>query len=283
MSDVDPKWGQASRTHDPRLLAGFRPRATDVLITTAPKCGTTWMQQILHQLRTGGDDQFASISEVVPWLELPNADEDVAQQLARYEALDEPRMFKTHCTAAQTPGLGTVRVVMTSRDPREACVSMFHHKRDMTDDARARHGHASPPTLDEHVDQWLAFGAWFRNVQSWWPERHRPELLWLRYEDLVADLPTAVDRLASFLEIRLSSTERARVLELSSFAWMRANADRFTRASASSTPTFKPGGFIRRGTSDGGAELPAVHANAIVARARAVLEPECAEFLGIVG
>ena len=48
----------------------FKPRSSDVFIVTSPKCGTTWMQQIVHQLRTGGDMEFREITEVVPWIEL---------------------------------------------------------------------------------------------------------------------------------------------------------------------------------------------------------------------
>ena len=48
----------------------FKPRANDVFVTTLQKCGTTWMQQILHQLRSGGDMSFDEISDVVPYIEL---------------------------------------------------------------------------------------------------------------------------------------------------------------------------------------------------------------------
>ena len=51
----------------------FKPRPSDVLIVTPPKCGTTWMQQIVHQLRTGGDMAFHEISEVVPFIEFAHA------------------------------------------------------------------------------------------------------------------------------------------------------------------------------------------------------------------
>ena len=47
----------------------FQPRSTDVIIPSAPKCGTTWVQQIVHQLRTGGDMDFASRQEEIPFVE----------------------------------------------------------------------------------------------------------------------------------------------------------------------------------------------------------------------
>ena len=72
--NLDPRWGISSPHHDPYVLANFQARESDVLITTAPKAGTTWMQQILHQLRTGGDESFSSIDDVVPWLERQRED-----------------------------------------------------------------------------------------------------------------------------------------------------------------------------------------------------------------
>ncbi|CAB3978188.1 sulfotransferase domain-containing [Paramuricea clavata] len=48
----------------------FKPRPDDVFVVTTPKCGTTWMQQILHQLRSGGDMSFDEISDVVPYIEM---------------------------------------------------------------------------------------------------------------------------------------------------------------------------------------------------------------------
>ena len=279
---LDPRWGERSMMHDPALLAGFRPRETDVLITTAPKCGTTWMQQILHQIRSGGDDTFEVIWDVVPWLEAPDSTLTIDEQLARYEALPEPRLFKTHCTAAQTPGLDLARIVLTSRHPCDACVSMHHHKHDMTDAARSI-GMPPPPTsMDEHVAQWLAFGSWFRNLRSWWPERNRENLLWLRYEDLVADLPSGVDRIVAFLGLELTPEQRERVLLHASFGWMRANQGRFTKPRADQPSLFKPGGFIREGAVGGHEKaLSPAHVAAILERARQDLEPECRSFLGI--
>ena len=48
----------------------FKPRESDIFIVTYLKCGTTWMQQIVHQLKTGGDMSFDEITDVVPCIEL---------------------------------------------------------------------------------------------------------------------------------------------------------------------------------------------------------------------
>ena len=112
----------------------------------------------------------------------------------------------------------------------------------MTDEARERVGIRYPDSIDAYLETWLGFGAWFRNVQGWWPHRNDDNLLWLRYEDMKADLGGSIDQILRFLDWDLSVKARAQVLEYCSFGWMKANAYRFTRQGGDK-PMFKPGGL----------------------------------------
>jgi hypothetical protein len=277
---LDPRWGEYSPLHDPRVLANFEPRRSDVLITTAPKAGTTWMQQILHQLRSGGDDTFQSINDVVPWLEKPNEQQDWQQRLQQFEALANPRVFKTHCTAEQTPGIDTVKIILSSRDPRDCCVSMYHHIMNMTDATRQQADIPLPASFDEYVEQWLAFGAWYRNIKSWWPYHDHSNVLWLRYQDMKHDIANSMEQIIDFLDWQVTAEQKARALEYSSFAWMKQHDDRFSRQHASSEPVFKPGKFIREGRVGSHQQLmQAGQEKNILDKARELLEPECLRFL----
>lgn len=69
----------------------FIPQATDVIIAGHPKSGTTWMQQILHQCRTKGDENFKDIYDVVPYLPINAAGVPVD-----VDHLAKPRLFMTH-------------------------------------------------------------------------------------------------------------------------------------------------------------------------------------------
>ena len=283
MHDIlDTKWGKKSPFHDPYALANFKPRSSDVLITTAPKAGTTWMQQILYQLKSGGDESFRSIFDVVPWLEWPHDDSDWQTRLSEFEKMDEPRLFKTHCLYEQTPGVDTVKIVLTSRDPRDCCISFFHHLNDLTDEIREKRGIKPPESFDQYFEEWMNFGAWFRNVASWWPHINDENLLWLRYEDLKQDFSSNIDRLIDFLGWSIASEQKMRVLEFSSFAWMKAHSEKFTVHSGSDKPLFKPGGFIRKGqVGDYKNSLNEDQVTRIMARAKKDLEPDCLKFLGL--
>jgi hypothetical protein len=95
----------------------FIPRADDVIISPFGKCGTTWLQQIFHTLRTGGDTDYDDISRVVPWIETsPGLGLDLdAEQKAN------PRGFKSHLDFEDVPGGG--RYIVSFRDPCDAPVS----------------------------------------------------------------------------------------------------------------------------------------------------------------
>src|SRR4051812_16783768 len=73
-------------------IGSYRARPTDVVITPYGKCGTTWLQQIFHTLRTRGDFDFDDISRVVPWIETA-AIVGVGLEGAQRA---EPRGFKSH-------------------------------------------------------------------------------------------------------------------------------------------------------------------------------------------
>ncbi len=277
---TDHRWGTLSPLHDPNILAHFQARPADVLITTAPKAGTTWMQQILHQLRSGGDTTFTAIDKVVPWLEIQRHKKSWQDILQHFEMLAEPRIFKTHCTAEQTPGIGTANIILSSRDPRDCCVSFFHHIMNMTDEARANKQMPVPVSFDQHVDMWLEYAAWYRNVKSWWPYYNHPKVLWLRYQDMKSDINTCIDQIIDFLEWKVTDEQMKKVLEYSSFDWMKAHDEKFSSQGANNIQVFKAGKFIRQGKVGKYPDLmSAEQEQRIVEKAQAMLEPECLSFL----
>ena len=281
-TSLDPKWGQPDGTHDPWVLAHFQAQESDVLITTAPKAGTTWMQQILYQMRSGGDTDFDNIDTVVPWLERPRKGKSWRQVLDDYDTLPRPRLFKTHCTAEQTPGIGTASIILTVRDPRECCVSFYHHLMNMTDSARDMTGHQRPASFAAHVDNWLEFAAWYRDVKSWWPYHDHEKVILLRYKDLKRDLAAGIDQIAAFLGWKLNSEQKSKVLEYSSFDWMKAHDEKFSGQAESGKSPFKPGRFIRQGKVGAHKDLitPELEKK-LLDRAHAELEPACLRFLEI--
>ena len=88
-------------------LVGWTPNAGDVVVATAGKSGTTWMQQIITQLLAGGSedalDDFGSLHELSPWVSFrvsspavlaARSPEFARAWLATRKGVDELDLFK---------------------------------------------------------------------------------------------------------------------------------------------------------------------------------------------
>jgi hypothetical protein len=199
-------------------IGSYRPRATDVIIAPFGKCGTTWLQQIFHTLRTGGDSDFDDISRVVPWIET-----------ARFVGVDlealqrgEPRGFKSHLPYGLVPKPG--RYIVAVRDPKDALVSTY----------RFMDGWFIEPgtiPIEEFAQQWLTDepreGDYWSHLLSWWDQRDRDDVLLLSYESMIKDAEQSIRRVAQFCGLSLSDDLLATTLDRSSFAFMLEHKDKF--------------------------------------------------------
>ena len=89
------------------------------------------------------------------------------------------------------------------------------------------------------------FESWFDHVQSWWPHRNDPNVLFLRYEEVIADLPGTMRRVADFCHLPLTDEIAARVLERCSVDFMRQHNEKFDPRLRQLQKEFAP--FIRKG------------------------------------
>ena len=98
----------------------YQAQPTDLFISPFAKCGTTWLQQIVHGLRTGGAMDFDDISRVVPWLETAHmlGLDLQAPQLGAFQA------FKSHLSWDALPKGG--RYIVSFRNPKDALISLYH-------------------------------------------------------------------------------------------------------------------------------------------------------------
>ncbi len=197
----------------------FLPRVSDVIIAPFAKCGTTWLQQIVHGLRTGGDMSFDDISRVVPWIETAyQLDIDLgAEQRA------EPRAFKSHLAWDDVPK--GCRYIVSIRDPKDALVSMY----------RFMDGWFVEPgaiSIDEFArrrsfDRETGPDYW-RHLASWLSQRHDPNVLLLAFEDMKVNLPAVVDRIAAFIGIETNADLLRVATDQASFEFMQDNSAPFS-------------------------------------------------------
>lgn len=64
-------------------------------------------------------------------------------------------------------------------------------------------------------------------TDSWWKLRHQDNVLVMLYEDMKQDPQNAVQQVADFLDVELTTDQFNKVLEKSSFDYMKANDSKF--------------------------------------------------------
>ena len=208
------------REDAPPSIASYRPRPTDIVISPFGKCGTTWLQQTFHCLRTGGDMNFDDISRVVPWIETARAVEIDLEAPQRAE----PRGFKSHLPFAAMPK--GARYVVALRDPKDALVSMYRFMEGwyLEPGAVPIADFAGPwIEREDGMDYWT-------HLLGWWEQRDNPDVLLFAYEQMTAEPAAHIRRLAAFCGLPLDDSLMALTLDHSSLAYMLAHKDRFDDA-----------------------------------------------------
>lgn len=189
----------------------FRPRPDDVFLVTPPKCGTTWVCQIIHSLRTRGDMNFEEINLVIPCIE---AAHDYGYTDLDAPQVAHPRVFKTHFWYRDTPR-GAGKYIYVVRDPLEVGPSFYYFL------GSGWYFENDEISMDQFLQEfWLQRGeaatpmqnaSHWHNLASWYPHRADPDVLWLHYEDLHEDLPACVAMISQFLNLGQDDPELQRI------------------------------------------------------------------------
>lgn len=196
----------------------------DVFITSWAKSGTTLMQQMFHQLRTGasgGDMDFDDISRVTPW-------DDTSFMLDFDMTASQPgtpRGFKSHREYERLPG--EQRYVVTLRDPKETFVSFYRF-------LNGWHFEDGAMSMDDFVPMWMTGGPggcdYATHLNSWYARLHQPDSLVMTYRWVVNNREVAMRRLAKHCDIALTPEIEALVLERTTREYMSTHKDRFDDA-----------------------------------------------------
>ena len=230
---------------DSRRWDGYEPRPDDIIIATPPKCGTTWMQQIVGSL-VFQDATARAIPAVSPWIDARFRG-SAADMHRAITAQTHRRFLKSHLPADGLPIYTEVRYIAVVRDGRDALMSMHNHFSGFTDAARANFdqiGLADPtiarPYPDVPADPAAYFRLWisipaiagqsdgynqtsfFDTVASYWAERRRENFLLVHYNDLRADLDGEMRRIAAFLGIAVDPAVWASLVHAAEFKQMQA-------------------------------------------------------------
>jgi len=215
--------------------AAYDHRPGDIFICTPPKCGTTWMQTIVASLLWPDGDFPGVVMEIGPWFDGLIYDFD--ELVARLEAQTHRRYMKTHTPADGIPIVDTASYIVVARDGRDAFVSFANHMAHMRAALLGRLNaqavaQGTDPVMEfrgdihEFFDRWISDAPPMRHIAAWWDLRGEPNVLFVHYNALKADLGREMRRVASFLNIGIPAARWPGVVDRCTFEGMRADADK---------------------------------------------------------
>ena len=217
----------------------YRAEPGDIILSTYPKCGTTWVQYIIYLLLHDAEPlrDGESLGDVIPHLEEVGA--EVASQLPK------PRVIKTQVTREMTPYHPYARYVVVARNPFDCAVSFFHHTRGFV-----KHYDFAAGTFDDFFECFINgevdSGDYFDHLGPWFEARCEQNVLFLTYEEMQRSAKNAVAKIATFLSLPEASNSAflSQVVEQSSFPRMREDQSRWSSRRPDDMPAFVRKGIV---------------------------------------
>ena len=232
---------QRSRVYDTHNLNSpcwdaFKARAGDVIIATALKAGTTWMQTIVGNLIFQDQPMPAPLWELTPWLDSRGG--TLEEKLACIEAQTHRRFLKTHLPLDALPYFPEVQYIYVGRDGRDVFMSLWNHYRHLKPDVIAWLKYPPcPKDIHEFFKLWISkswyawehdgfpFWSLFYHLQSWWAYRHLPNLHFVHFNDLLNDLEGQMHIIARYLNIEVNKALWPELVDKATFKTMKAHAE----------------------------------------------------------
>jgi hypothetical protein len=235
--------------YDSARWDGFAFRDRDVVISTPPKSGTTWMQMICALLVFGTPDFDGDLDELSPWLDANMQPRESV--VAALEAQQHRRFIKTHTPLDGLAFDPRVTYVCVGRDPRDVGISLGNHRVNIDPQAvrRAReaaglaHVSADGEPWGEEASEQHRFRHWMledspvttnhyslrftmHHLTTFWEARESANVVMVHYDDLKIDLVAEMRRLAGRLDIAVPDSAWPSLVCAATFEDMRKNAPR---------------------------------------------------------
>ncbi|XP_052517578.1 sulfotransferase 1A1 [Budorcas taxicolor] len=205
-------------------LQSFEAWPDDLLISTYPKSGTTWVSEILDLIYQEGDlekCQRAPVFMRVPFLEFKAPGVPTGVEVLK--DTPAPRLLKTHLPLALLPKTlldQKVKMIYIARNAKDVAVSYYHFY-------RMAKVHPDPGPWDSFLEKFMAgevcYGSWYQHVREWWELSHTHPVLYLFYEDIKEDPKREIQKILEFVGRSLPEETVDRIIQQTSFKEMKKN------------------------------------------------------------
>ena len=208
-----------------QAFASYQPTQHDVFVATFAKSGTNWMMQIAQQTAHQGDAESEHIHDVVAW---PDGPDSLAIALTdttpREQSPTGLQVIKTHLDTEFVPYHEEATYLTVLRDPKEVLVSSYYF-------IGGLFGILSHVSIADWFELFAMpdsmASAWALHTASFWDWRRRPNVLVLNYREMKKEQRASIERVAAVMGVALTESQMARVVERSSFEYMKAHESQF--------------------------------------------------------
>ncbi|XP_047995707.1 LOW QUALITY PROTEIN: luciferin sulfotransferase-like [Leguminivora glycinivorella] len=243
-------------------------RPDDVWVTTFPRSGTTWSQELVWLLMNDLDFDTAVKNPLnsryitleryhITYLKERNLDLldptlrlKCAKEMLSYEAMNKapsPRFFKTHIAFSLLPRnlLDCSKVVYVARDPRDVAVSLYHHQK-----LTWFYDGDFKSFWNLFINDLVVRSPYLTHLREAWALRQHPNMLFIFYENMKKDLPSSIKRVSNFLGKKVNEEQIAKLCEHLAIENFRNNKSVHpTWRAEIFNPDAEP--FVRKGKSGG--------------------------------
>ena len=223
----------------------YPTRPGDIVITTAYKSGTTWMQTIVANLIFQDQQIPGPVMEISPWVDMRTVDFEGIKEMTA--AQQHRRFLKTHLALDGIPYREDMSYIYVGRDLRDVFMSMWNHYGNHSElffeavnNPETLVGEPLPRCPDdihEYWEQWCTRGSFpwetdgyphwsaSHHAQTWWDFRQLPNIHFVHFQDLLDNPREEIGAIAEFLGIEIAPAQLDKVVEAVSFKTMSNNSD----------------------------------------------------------
>uniref|UniRef100_A0A4X2JWD1 Sulfotransferase n=1 Tax=Vombatus ursinus TaxID=29139 RepID=A0A4X2JWD1_VOMUR len=167
----------------------FQAKPDDVLISSYPKAGTTWLQEIVDMIQNDGD-------------------------------IEKTRRAPTDIRMPFLERINPPYIIYVARNIKDNIVSFFHFQ-------RMNKGLPDPGSWEEYFETFLEgkglWGSWYDHVKGWWEAKDIYPILYLFYEDIKKHPRREIEKVMEFLGKNLDEKVLDKIVYYTSFNVMKNN------------------------------------------------------------
>ncbi|XP_039312928.1 sulfotransferase 4A1 [Solenopsis invicta] len=251
------KWFLPYRyVEDGDKIYNFEVRPDDTWIITHPRSGTTMMQELVWLVANEMNFDEAnrrSLTERFPFLEIGvMIDRNVPDRInVEKNSVDfvreqpSPRFIKSHMPFELLPTVvnSTCKVIYVARNPRDVVVSWYNFQKTLNS---VQFQGTFEQFCNHFMNNHIYWSPYWEHVKEAWTMRHRANMMFLFYEDVIKDFSGNIKKIAAFFDKTYNDEQIAGLVEHLKIENFRKNP-----MVNQPSPNMQPDMFIRQGKVGG--------------------------------